>query len=290
MNTSNLRQIELGNYKIYLISAGNFKLDGGAMFGIVPKIIWEKLYSPADELNRIPLACNLMLIDTGTRRILIDTGNGSKMNEKFCRRYCINPDEADIDNLFRCCDIDINSITDVILTHLHFDHSGAATKLVSGKVVPTFSNAIYYVQKEHFDWAVDSNEKEKASFIADNYMPLLDSGQLKLLKENNEIFPGINVIPCCGHTHFMQLVKIENSGKSILHCADLIPTAAHLQSNFIMAYDNNPLISIKEKQNILAEVLNHKTMLFFEHDAFHKLAHIDFDAALNRYIIKEFIA
>lgn len=257
--------------KIDIIETGIFRLDGGAMFGMIPKALWQRAYDPGDEFNRIPMAIRLMLITDGNRKILVDTGNGTKLPDKFCDIYGIDKKDADIEAAIARLGLSTDDITDVILTHLHFDHAGGATVLRDGKAVPTFRNATYYVQKEQFDWAVNPSVKDRASYMPHNYLPLKEHNQLKLIEGRFELFPGIEVIPVHGHTDAMQLVKVRIGKESILYCADLMATAAHVPVHYGMGYDNYPMKVIEEKQAILDEAFKENTILFFEHDA-HKIA------------------
>lgn len=257
-----------GNYQLDLLDTGIFALDGGAMFGVVPKALWGKAYHPGDELNRIPLAARPLLIRFDDRIILVDTGNGSKMPEKLRKIYNIDTTKSSINLALQRFGLKPTDITDVILTHLHFDHSGGAAEILNGKIQPAFPNAKYYVQKEHFDWAVKPTDKDKASFFPENYMPLSESGVLHLLDGPGELFKGISVLPVNGHTSSMQLVKITDGNESALFCADLIATSAHIPVPFVMGYDNNPLTTLEEKKKILPLAYEDRWTLIFEHDAF----------------------
>jgi glyoxylase-like metal-dependent hydrolase (beta-lactamase superfamily II) len=260
--------MNLGKFDIDVIDTGIFALDGGAMFGIIPKALWSKAYSPGDELNRIPLAARLMLVRYENRIILVDTGNGTKLDPKIAGRFGIDLDKSSLDNALKPFKLNPEQITDVILTHLHFDHAGGATKLENGKIVPTFPNAKYYVQKEQYDWAVKPSEKDKASYFQENYVPLKNEGILELIDGDGVLFPGISLTQVNGHTKSMQVVKIEDDGKSMLFCADLSPTSAHVPAHYVMGYDNFPLQGIEEKKRIFAQVYEEGTIVVYEHDAF----------------------
>ncbi|MBI5325788.1 MAG: MBL fold metallo-hydrolase [Ignavibacteriae bacterium] len=260
--------MRIGRFDIDAVETCVFGLDGGAMFGVVPKILWSKAYNQGDELNRIPLSARPLLIRFDEKIILVDTGNGTKFNEKFAQIYNIDREQSSIENALQKFNVNFNDITDVILTHLHFDHAGGSTTYRNGKLVPTFPNARYYVQKSHLKWAMNPTDKDKASFIKEDYEPLLIEGMLELLEDNGEIFPGISVHTVFGHTNSMQLVKITDEQQTLLYCADLSPTHAHVNIPFVMGYDNNPLLSIEEKKRIFSRAYEEKWTLIYEHDAF----------------------
>ncbi len=263
-----------GKYKIDAIDTGIFALDGGAMFGVVPKTLWSKAYHPGDELNRIPLAARVILIQFDNKKILIDTGNGTKYDQKFADRFDIDLEASDLTAALNKFDVAAEDITDVILTHLHFDHAGGATKIVDGETIPTFPNAKYYVQKKHLEWAKAPKPKDKASFIEDDFIPVLNSNQLIEVEGETELFPGISVIPVNGHTKAMQLIKIDTGDDILVYMADLCPTAAHIPYPYVMGYDNFPLTTIEEKKMLLPELHKRDAILIFEHDAFCQAARI----------------
>jgi glyoxylase-like metal-dependent hydrolase (beta-lactamase superfamily II) len=244
------------------------------MFGIVPKPLWSKAYHPGDELNRIPLSARPLLVRWDCHLLLIDVGNGTKMDEKFRKIYNIDLEKSSFDHSLRPFGIQAEDITDVVLTHLHFDHAGGSTTIRNGKVVPTFPNAKYYVQKDHLKWAASPTEKDAASFIPDNCDPLIAEGVLETVDGEGEIYPGILVKPLFGHTTAMQVVMIHDDGQQLVYCADLIPTSAHIQAPFIMGYDNNPLITLDEKKSILPRAYEENWILAFEHDVFTQAATI----------------
>lgn len=266
--------MQLGKFKVDVIETGIFYLDGGAMFGVIPKAIWGTVYNNGDELNRIPLEARLMLIRWDEKIILVDTGNGNKLKAKIAERYGINLDKSSVELYLSKFDLKPEQITDVILTHLHFDHCGGATKIENGKIVPTFPNAKYYVQKEQYNWALKPTEKDRASYFTENYVPLKEEGMLELLDGDVDIYPGISVISISGHTKSMQLTKIHDEGKSILFCADLCPTSAHIPIPYVMGYDNEPLKTIEEKKLILPKAYEEGTIIVYEHDAFKQASKI----------------
>ncbi len=255
--------MKLGKWELISVKSGKFGLDGGAMFGVVPKVLWNKT-NPADEQNRIDLATRSLLLISNDRKILVDTGLGNKFDDKFKSIYAIQ--NIPIDEALKQKNILPDEITDVIITHLHFDHTGGSTKRVNGKVVPTFPNAKYYVQKDHYHWALNPSEKDKASFLLDDFQPLEEHGQLIILEGSTKITEEIEVITTNGHTPAQQHLKLTVNDKTIFYCGDLIPTSSHIQFPYIMSYDLYPLTTLKEKKEILPIAYEEKWILFFEHD------------------------
>lgn len=258
--------LKVGSYAIHRIDAGRFRLDGGAMFGVVPKVLWEKR-KPADEKNRIAMATMLVLLDDGRRRILIDTGIGQKNDPKFEAIYAVDHSQFNLMGSLEAHGYSADSITDVILTHLHFDHAGGATRL-NGKeqVLPTFPNATYYVQEKQWTWALSPSERDRASFLPENFVPLKEAGQLELLNGEMELFPGVRVIPIHGHTPGQQMVLVEGTNRSFLFAGDLLPTPAHVPLAWIMSYDLHPLTTLEEKKIYLERAASENWLVFFEHD------------------------
>ncbi|MCF7805944.1 MAG: MBL fold metallo-hydrolase [Candidatus Marinimicrobia bacterium] len=257
--------MEIGSYTITPIVADTFGLDGGAMFGIIPKPLWEKQCS-ADDRNRVNLATRVLLIEGKNRKILIDTGNGNKWDDKYREIYKIDPGERTLGESLASRDIRPDDITDVILTHLHFDHAGGATTLDNGEPVPTFPNATYYVQESNWKWANDPTEKDTGSYRKENFIPLREHGVLELVRDEVEIFPGINLVVCDGHTKGRQLPLIADENQSLFYCGDLVPTTAHLSIPWVMGYDNFPLTTIEEKKEYLARAVEENWTLLLEHD------------------------
>ncbi|REJ84784.1 MAG: MBL fold metallo-hydrolase [Bacteroidetes bacterium] len=252
--------------KLHTINTGYFKLDGGAMFGVVPKSIWQKL-NPADDNNMCNWAMRCMLVETGDRLILIDNGIGDKQDEKFFSYYYLSGDDS-LHGSLRKLGFTAEDITDVFLTHLHFDHCGGSVKWNSKRdgYETAFPNATYWSNEAHWEWATKPNAREKASFLKENIMPVQESGQLKFLKEGESLMPGFDVKFVNGHTEGMMLPVIEYKGKKVVYCADLIPSAGHIPLPYVMAYDTRPLITLHEKALFLKEVTGPNHVLFFEHD------------------------
>ena len=263
--------------KIYPIEAGNFKLDGGAMFGVVPKVLWEQT-NPADKNNKIEMASRCLLIEEGDRLILIDTGMGNKQSNKFFSHYDLWGNYS-LEYSLLANGFHKNDITDVFLTHLHFDHCGGAIyKDSKQRLKPSFKNAIFWVHKKHWEWAKNSNIRERASFLKENIFPIEQSGQLKFIDDEgplilNSSFP-FSILLVNGHTEKQMIPLIEYQGKRIAYVADLIPTVGHLPIPYIMGYDTRPLITLDEKKSFLEDAFKKETLLFFEHDPRHELISI----------------
>jgi glyoxylase-like metal-dependent hydrolase (beta-lactamase superfamily II) len=251
--------------KLYTINTGYFKLDGGAMFGVVPKSIWHKL-NPADDNNMCSWALRCMLVEDGNRLILIDNGMGDKQSDKFFSHYYLHGDDT-LDRSLAVHGFNRNDITDVFLTHLHFDHCGGSIIKEGDKLVPAFKNASYWSNERHWKWATEPNAREKASFLKENILPIQESGQLKFIETHQKDFPeNIKVRQAFGHTDAMMLPQLSYKGKTIIYMADLLPSVAHIPLPYVMAYDMFPLTTLNEKQNFLAEALRDDFVLYFEHD------------------------
>lgn len=247
--------------KLYSINTGYFKLDGGAMFGVVPKSIWHKI-NPADENNLCSWALRCLLIEDGKRLTLIDNGIGDKQDEKFFGHYYLHGNDT-LDKSLAAHGFSKNDITDVILTHLHFDHCGGSIKRDGDKLVPAFKNAVYWSNARHWKWATEPNDREKASFLKENILPIKDSGQLKFIETDGNSFPdNISIRQVFGHTEAMMLPQISYKGKSILYMADLLPSAGHIPLPYIMGYDMFPLTTLNEKKSFLMEALQNEYILF----------------------------
>jgi glyoxylase-like metal-dependent hydrolase (beta-lactamase superfamily II) len=274
-----------GNFQIDVVDTGLFALDGGAMFGVVPKPLWSKAYNTGDDKNRIPLASKPLLIRWDKKVVLVDTGNGTKYNDKFVKIYDIDLHKSDMDLALSKFNLSTSDITDVILTHLHFDHTGGATKLVNGNIEPTFPNAKYYVQKEQYEWALNPTEKDRASFMNDNYVPLKEEGILELIDGEGSLFDFINLIPVFGHTKAMQMIEFNTGEHNFLYPSDLSPTAAHIKTPFVMGYDNFPLTTIEEKKKYFPKAYEQDTIIILEHDAFRQAIKIHADK--NKFEMKD---
>ena len=259
--------------KLYAINTGYFKLDGGAMFGVVPKTIWNKI-NPADENNLCSWALRCLLIEDGNRLILVDNGNGDKQDAKFFSHYYLHGDDT-LEKSLAKYGFTKDDITDVFLTHLHFDHCGGSIVREGDKLVPAFKNASYWSNREHWDWAVHPNEREKASFLKENILPIEESGRLHFITTtapangqlgSTSFTENITVRFVSGHTENMMLPQIKYKGKTIVFMADLLPSAGHIPIPYVMGYDMFPLTTINEKRSFLKEAFEGDYILFFEHD------------------------
>ncbi len=267
--------------KLYSIDTGFFKLDGGAMFGVVPKSMWNKI-NPADENNLCNWALRCLLIEDGNRLILVDNGIGDKQSEHFFRHYYLHGD-ATLDSSLAKYGFTKNDITDVILTHLHFDHCGGSIVKEGDKLVPAFKNAIYWSNEKHWHWAVHPNAREKASFLKENILPIRESGQLKFIEDGKlmdgrlgqtDFAENISLRFTNGHTESMMLPQILYKERTIVFMADLLPSQGHIPIPFIMSYDMFPLTSLNEKQSFLKEAVENNYTLFFEHDAHYECCNL----------------
>jgi len=252
--------------KLHTIDTGFFKLDGGAMFGVVPKAIWNRT-NPADENNLCTWAMRCLLVEDGARLILIDTGIGNKQDQKFFSHYYLHGD-ASMDSSLAAKGFHRDDITDVFLTHLHFDHVGGAVIREGDKLIPAFKNATYWSNKDHWEWAVTPNEREKASFLKENILPIQESGQLKFINGDDgvQFTQDISIKFAYGHTEAMMLPLINYKNKQILYMADLLPSVGHLPLPYVMAYDMFPLKTLTEKKIVLTEALEKEYILYLEHD------------------------
>lgn len=253
--------------KLYSINTGYFKLDGGAMFGVVPKSMWNKL-NPADENNMCSWALRCLLIEDEGKLILIDTGMGNKQDAKFFGHYYLHGDDT-MDKSLAKYGFSKDDISDVVLTHLHFDHCGGSIKRDGDKLIPAFKNANFWSNEKHWQWATVPNDREKASFLKENILPIQESGRLNFQNVNetvSAISPNIEFMYVSGHTESMMLPKINYYGKTIVFMADLLPSAAHIPIPYVMGYDTRPLLTLNEKKLFLKEAVENNYILFFEHD------------------------
>lgn len=266
--------------KLYPIESGNFKLDGGAMFGVVPKTIWNKT-NPADENNLIDIAARCLLIEDGNRLILIDTGMGNKQSEKFFSYYSLWGSHS-IDKSLAKYGFHRDDITDVFMTHLHFDHCGGSVQWNSNKTgyEIAFKNAKYWTNENHWEWATKPNPREKASFLHENIIPIQESGKLHFIQkpvsdflEKSEL--GLGVLFVNGHTEKMMIPHVYFKGKTICFMADLLPTAGHIPLPYVMGYDTRPLITLTEKEKFLNTAAENNFYLFLEHDAHNEIITVE---------------
>ena len=265
---------------LYSLNAGNFKLDGGAMFGVVPKSIWNRS-NPADENNMCSWAMRCLLIEDGGRLILIDNGMGNKQDAKFFGHYYLHGNDT-LEKSLAAHGFHNDDITDVFLTHLHFDHCGGSIKKDGDKLIPAFKNATYWSNEAHWNWATTPNEREKASFLKENILPIKESGQLSLVDApathfaNNGLLHSVSFANNVdirfvhGHTEKMMLPQIQYKGHTIVYMADLLPSVGHLPLPYVMSYDMFPLTTLTEKKSFLQEAFENQYVLFFEHDAVHE--------------------
>jgi glyoxylase-like metal-dependent hydrolase (beta-lactamase superfamily II) len=257
--------------KVHVVNTGLFKLDGGAMFGVVPKTMWSKT-NPADENNMCTWAMRCLLIEDGNRLILVDTGIGNKQSEKFFSHYYLHGNES-LDSSLQALGFHRNDITDVFLTHLHFDHCGGAIEYNSSKDAfrPAFENAKFWSNDRHWEWATKPNAREKASFLSENILPIQESGQLNFIQrpadktDSSELGFGITFVD--GHTDSMMIPRIQYRDRTICFMADLLPSTGHIPLPYVMGYDTRPLITLEEKGKFLAEAAREKYVLVLEHDS-----------------------
>ncbi len=256
---------------IHPVNAGNFKLDGGAMFGVVPKSIWSRT-NPPDSNNMCAWSMRCMLIEDGDRLTLIDTGIGDKQSEKFFSYYYLHGDDS-LKKSVNAAGFSFDDITDVVLSHLHFDHCGGAIKRKGStdQFEPVFKNAQYWSNDRHWDWAVNPNPREKASFLKENILPIQESGQLNFIKRTGDYtqsaLPGMDMLFVDGHTDSMMIPHIQYKGKTLVFMADLLPSTGHIPLPYVMGYDTRPLITLEEKSKFLSKACEEEFVLFLEHDA-----------------------
>ena len=256
--------MKIGLYDIYPIETGSFKLDGGSMFGVIPKVLWEKT-NKADERNRIKLSARCLLIIGNGRIILMDDGNGTKVTQKFIDIYGLDTTHNLYSSLKKY-NVKPDDITDVILSHLHFDHAGGSTVEEQGVIKPAFPNAKYHVQRVQWENALNPTERDKASYIPNDYLPLKDYGVLSLVEGDKEIFPQISVHVSNGHSPGLQLLKISDGIKTLFYAADLMPCTSHVPLPYIMGFDLNPLVTLEDKKKFLKQAVVEDWIIFFEHD------------------------
>ena len=275
-------------WKIKIIETGLFKLDGGAMMGSVPKILWNKT-NPSDELNRIVLSMRCLLLDNGNDVVLIETGIGNKNNQKFIDMFCIEQSSFPLKDELKKHGYDLEDITHVILTHLHFDHAGGATYFDGIDIIPTFPNAEYIISETNWDSGINPNPKDRASYLIENFEPIEARGKLRLVKDNEQIMDTIEGLAFYGHTTGQQLIKITVDNDSLIFCSDLIPLKSHLKIPWIMGYDLNAMKTLEEKTLFLEEASRKKWLLFFYHDPNTVAVRIEKDEKYYK-VIEEYFA
>jgi len=255
--------------KLHVINTGFFKLDGGAMFGVVPKSIWQKT-NPPDENNLCSWAMRCLLIEDGDKLILVDNGIGNKQDAKFLSHYHLSG-EIDLTASLKKAGFSEDDVTDMFLTHLHFDHCGGGVRYRNEKTEMTFKNARYWSNVNHWKWATQPNAREKASFLKENIIPMQESGQLHLIDvAAGSPFQQFEILCVSGHTDKMMIPKIKYKDKTICYMADLLPSVGHIPLAYVMGYDTRPLITLEEKEKFLIEAADNNYILFFEHDAVHE--------------------
>lgn len=256
--------MQVGKYKLKTILSGYISLDGGAMFGIIPKPLWEKT-NPADEQNRVTLSTRNLLLISGDKKILIDTGMGNKWDERSKKIYNINA-SLSLESALEQKGIRPDQITDVLLTHLHFDHTGGSTKLEDGKIIPAFPNAKYHIQKKNFEWAINSSDRDKGSYIKENFEPLYKEGVLNFIDGETNFDENISFKIINGHTFAQQMILISDSVSNVLYCCDLMPFVSQIRIPYIMGYDLQPLVTVQEKKKYLKLAADQNWFLYFGHD------------------------
>lgn len=257
--------LRLGSMTVHPLVEGRFALDGGALFGVVPRTLWERGFVP-DERNRVSLVTRAMLVQSATRNILVDLGLGSRWDGKRRAMYGIDHSSGGLDGALQTAGLSRGDITDVVLSHLHFDSAGATTREEGGQLRLSYPNATVHLQRRHWKWAHQPSEKDAGSFRHDDFSLLEKSGKLHLLEGSTELYPGIHLFVSEGHTVGMQLVRLEAEGQTLVFCGDLVPTAAHLRAPWVSAFDLYPLTSIEEKRQLLAQAVEEGWQVFFSRD------------------------
>ncbi len=275
--------MQLGEWSFKVFSDGIFRLDGGASFGIVPRPLWEKR-QPADARNRIPVALRCLLAEGHDRRVLIDTGIGDRWDAKQRDIYGMERRAGQLLTELDQAGIARDSVTDVILTHLHFDHCGGACLDVEG-MTPAFPEARWWVQRQHWDWAHHPSERDRASFRPEDFDPLADTGRLELVDDHTEILPGLRLTAVSGHTPAMQMVEFHTGGGVLVFLADLIPSVHHIHLPWVAGFDLNPLLTLSEKRQVLSRAVADDYLLVFQHDPVHEACRVDF--ADGRFFARE---
>lgn len=270
--------MKIGDYEVHSVQTGLFKLDGGAMFGVVPKNLWERT-NPCDDKNRIEMCARALLLDSGKKKVLIDTGIGNKMPERLNQIYAMDNSKYTLDSSLKELGCTREDITDVIISHLHFDHAGGNTFYDEDKQLKVaFPNAVYHVQKEQYEWALNPSDRDRASYFPENYKLLEDKKVLNLINGEHKFDSNVTLLPVNGHTKDMQMIKISDGDNTLLYLADLIPTAGHIPLPYIMGYDLFPLMTLDEKKKYLKDISENNWMVFFEHDPYNECATVGLGA------------
>lgn len=278
--------MRIGEYKLYSIETSQFSLDGGAMYGIIPKTLWER-ETPADGFNRINMVTRSLLLISDDKKIIIDTGNGDKWDKKFRSIYNINLDKINLNKSLSKFGIRAEDITDVLCTHLHFDHAGGNTKYENGEIVPTFQNANYWIHKDNWNLANLPSEKDKGSYLEENWAVLAQNNMIRFVTGQEEFLPGVKLFISSGHTTGMMHPIVSDSSKKLIYAADIFPMASHLPLNWVMAYDIDPVQTINEKKYLLSKIVDEDWIVFFEHDPIRQAGKVKKTA--NQYTLKESI-
>ena len=265
---------KIAGYELHTIETGRFGLDGGAMFGIVPKPLWSR-HIPADDQNRIPMNMRCLLLVGNGRVILVDTGLGDKYDAKFAQIFNIQQEHSELRRSLAAVGLSVEEVTDVVPSHLHFDHAGGMTTRKGDALTTTFPNARYHVQKTHWEWAMGKpNARERNSFLAENLEPLAQSGQMNLIEGDQELFPGVFTWNSDGHTPAMQMIKVTDGAQTVLFTADVLPTSAHMPTVWGMGYDLDPLKMIDEKAHVLKLAAENNWQIFYDHDPFVEISDV----------------
>jgi len=259
--------MQIGPYQIHCLETGKFRLDGGAMFGVVPKALWTRT-NPSDEQNRIEMAARVLFVLCGERKILVDMGIGHKFPPKYREFFQLDYSNFTLKNSLAQHQVHPEEITDVVLTHCHFDHAAGATEYFGESLQPTFPGAVYYLQRKHWEWALHPSEKDRGSFLffEENLRPVEAAGQLRLLDGPCELLPGFYLEISNGHTTAMQMIKVRDQSTTLFYCSDLLPTSSHLPLPYIMSYDLRPLTTLEEKRGLLEKACAENWIIVLEHD------------------------
>ena len=267
--------MKLGDWQFRTFHDGQFKLDGGAMFGVVPKVMWER-HHPADDMNRIDLDLRCLLVDHEDRRIMVDVGIGDRWDARKAEIFALDRRPNHLVAELAEAGIIRESITDVVLTHLHFDHAGGVFRQGEDGLEPVFPNATHWVQKKHWDWAHNPSQRDRASFRTEDFLGLKESGKLEFVEGRQEILPGVTVMPVNGHTPGQQIVEFHTGEKVVVFCGDLIPFRSQVHIPWIMGFDLNPMLTVAEKKQLLTLAAEEQYILVFEHDPIHEAAIVEY--------------